>query len=59
MDPLPTWPDTSIRSVTGTSGPRGARIRTLPLLIATSSASTRIPGFVTRVRLPLLTLASI
>jgi Winged helix DNA-binding domain len=57
--PLPTLPDMPTRSVTGSSSRHGARTLTLPLRIATSSASTTMPGFVTRVRFPLRTSASI
>src|ERR1700722_12407966 len=53
--PLPTLPVTSILSRTGTSGPQGARTLTCPLRIATSSASTTIPGLVLSRTWPLRT----
>jgi hypothetical protein len=52
-------PATSIRNLTGTSGPHGACTFTLLPRIARSSVLTRIPGLVTSLRLPLWTSASI
>src|SRR5271166_488099 len=56
--PLPTLPVTSIRSWTGTSEPHGSRTWTWPLRMATSSASTTIPGLVTSPTYPLRTSMS-
>jgi len=56
---LPTLPDTSIRSVTGTSEPQGAFTLTSPPCTATSSVSSTMPGLVIRVSAPLRTSASI
>ena len=55
--PLPTLPDTSIRS-TDASCPQGALTSSLPLRTATSSMSTTMPGLVTSVRTPEPTSAS-
>jgi len=44
--PLPIFPETSIRSTSGTSGPHGARTWICPLRTTTSSVSTTMPGLV-------------
>src|SRR6266540_5317605 len=55
---LATVPATSIRNLTGTPGPHGARTFTLLAWTARSSVLTRMPGLVTSRRLPARTATS-
>ena len=56
--PLSTLPETSIRNLTGTSGPHGTRTSTPLARTARSSVLTRMPGLVTSRRLPPWTATS-